>query len=201
MLTCFLTGGIATGKSLAGRHFREGRDDVAFFDCDACVHDLLADREMARRVAWEFGDQVLAGDGKVDRPALREAVFGNDEARRRLEGLLHPEVRRECLAAKAAAAQNPAIRVFLAEVPVLYESGFDVERDCEIVVAVSPEVQRQRMIERRGLAPEMVERILTAQWPILEKVRRAHIVIWNGGSLECLKRQAHCLRRRLKMPL
>jgi dephospho-CoA kinase len=195
MITACLTGGIATGKSLFVSLFSEANPLVEVFDCDAVVHQLFAEPRWAAAVAAAFDSSVLAADGTVDRSRLRPRVFGDDAARRRLEGLLHPEVRRRCQVAQGAAAAVGRVRLFLIEVPLLYESGFDVDRDYEIVLAASPSTQRARLQAHRGLDGRVVQQILAAQWPILEKVRRAHLVVWNEGSIPCLKRQVSCLKR------
>lgn len=195
MLTVCLTGGIATGKSLFVREFADGDPGVTVFDCDAAVHHLLADPHWSAQLAADFGTGILNDQGGVDRARLRPIVFSDEAARKRLEGRLHPEVRRRCTTAKEAAAASKSVKIFLIEVPLLYESGFDVARDYEIVLAASPTTQRDRLRRHRGLDDEVVARILAAQWPILEKVRRAHLVVWNEGSIPCLKRQVSCLKR------
>jgi dephospho-CoA kinase len=200
MKVACLTGGIATGKSEFVRLFIDNQCDVAVFDCDAAVHDLLTGPQIIGRVAGVFGKGILDLKGAIDRKVLREIVFSDPAARLRLESILHPEVRRECLAARDRAALTRGVSLFLAEVPLLYESEFDVARDYEIVVAASPERQRARLCQQRGLGHEIAERMLAAQWPIFQKVQRAGIVIWNGGSFSCLKRQAQYLRKRLGLP-
>jgi len=195
MLTVCLTGGIATGKSLFVREFAEGDPGVSVFDCDAAVHQLLADPIWAGQLAADFGTGILNDQGGVDRARLRPIVFENESSRKRVEGLLHPEVRRRCSAARSSAAASGSVKTFLIEVPLLYESGFDVAREYEIVLAASPTTQRDRLRRHRGLDDAVVARILAAQWPILEKVRRAHLVVWNEGSIPCLKRQVSCLKR------
>jgi len=200
MKVACLTGGIATGKSEFIRFFVEGRHDVIVFDCDAAVHRLLASFPIMNTVVDVFGGPVLDEKGAIDRKVLREIVFSDPAARLQLERILHPEVRRECLAACERAALTRGVRLFLAEVPLLYESEFDLARDYEIVVAASPERQRARLWSQRSAGHEIAQKILAAQWPILDKVQRAGIVIWNGGSFACLKRQAHYLRKRLALP-
>lgn len=175
--------------------------DTVCFDCDAAVHGIMMEPEWVQRLAAAFGEEVVTPEGGIDRRQLRERVFADKSQRERLEKLLHPEVRSRCERAQEAAAAQAGCRLFVAEVPLLYESEFDVPRDYEIVVATSPATQRARLRALRGLDDEMSERILAAQWPIMDKVRCAHLVIWNEGSIPCLKRQVLCLRRRLGLPL
>jgi len=195
MITACLTGGIATGKTLFRSEFTANDPGIEVFDCDAIVHQLLADPGWAASIAADFGPDVLNPEGGIDRARLRPIVFGDPAARHRLEARLHPEVRRQCAAAQATARAARTTKIFLIEVPLLYETGFDVARDYEIVLAASPATQRDRLRQSRGLDDSVVDRILAAQWPILEKVRRAHLVVWNEGSIPCLKRQASCLKR------
>ncbi len=191
-----LTGGVATGKSTVAA-FLNTFADTKGFDSDAAVHEIMAEPAWIERLAGVFGGDILDAAGGIDRPALREKVFADPARRAALESLLHPEVRRRGRVALEATRSGGTVRLFLAEVPLLYESGFDLPRDYEIVVATSPATQRARLRTNRGLDDEMAGRIMAAQWPIMEKVRRAHLVIWNEGSITCLKRQALCLRRRL----
>ena len=195
MIIACVTGGVATGKSSLMSLVLDGDPAVAAFDCDAAVHEIFADPEWAERVAEEFGRGVLNAAGGVDRVKLRPLVFGQPELRRRLEALIHPEVRHRCMVSVDTASRAGNVKMFFIEVPLLYESGFDVARDYEIVLAASPTTQRDRLRHQRGLDDVVVERILASQLPILEKVRRAHLVIWNEGSIPCLKRQALCLKR------
>jgi dephospho-CoA kinase len=195
MIIACVTGGVATGKSSLMSLLLDGDPSVAAFDCDAAVHKILAEPEWAERVAEDFGRGVLDAAGGVDRVKLRPLVFGQPDCRRRLEALIHPEVRHRCRVSVDTASLEGKVKMFFIEVPLLYESGFDVARDYEIVLAASPTTQRDRLRHQRGLDDVVAERILASQLPILEKVRRAHLVIWNEGSIPCLKRQALCLKR------
>ena len=187
MLSLALTGGIATGKSTFARHFRELAPQTRFFDCDACVHELLATPEVVAEVAQALGD-VCAADGTLDRAKMRVLVFENTERRRALEGILHPRVRAQCAAAQEQAGAEGA-EFFLADVPLLYESGWPLPRDLEIVVACTATEQRARLMARSGLAADAAERIIAAQLPLEEKMRRADVVMWNGGAPDSLRRQ------------
>ena len=187
-LTLALTGGIATGKSSFGSLLREALPDLAYFDCDACVHELLTRPEVTRRIIASLGVDLAGSEGQLDKSRLRERVFHDQDSRRTLEGILHPLVREECQLAQQQAANAPGNRFFLMDVPLLYESAFPVPRDLEIVVACGPAAQRERLLARNRFTPELADRIIHTQLPLTDKMARAGSVVWNGGSLSALRR-------------
>lgn len=191
MFTICLTGGIATGKSTFAKLFRAlaPTPETIFFDCDAFVHVLLTNPDVIATVTASLGQDLTSADGTLDRGRLRELVFGQPERRLILEGILHPLVREACLASQQQARSGGMAAFFLADVPLLYESGFPLPRDLDVVVACDPATQRSRLMARNRLNPELAERILTAQLPIAEKMDRADTVLWNGGPPEALRRQ------------
>jgi dephospho-CoA kinase len=181
-----LTGGIATGKSTVARILQD-QAGIPCFDADACVHDLLAaDVDIMVAVRREFA----LPDAPIDRRALGQIVFHDPEARRRLERILHPAVRKKWQA--MATESREADSDFLADIPLLFETGANNEFDTTIVVAASLATQRQRLAERR-IVPEMIDRMLATQWPIGQKVAVADHVVWNDGSLAELERQCELL--------
>ena len=181
-----LTGGIATGKSTVSRILRD-RTGILVFDADACVHDLLAaDADIIATVRREF----TLPDVTIDRRALGRIVFRDAEGRRRLEAILHPAVREKWQA--MAAECRAGNRDFLADIPLLFETGANTVFDTIVVVAASPAIQRQRLVGR-GVEPEIIEGMLASQWPIGQKVSAADHVIWNDGSLAELERQCELL--------
>lgn len=190
MLLVGLTGGIATGKSTTLALLREVLGErLVSFDCDACVGRLLKDREVLAELAATLGSWVLTAGGDLDRSELRERTFRDVGTRRILEGVLHPLVRKECLAGIERAKHLQTARVFLADVPLLYEGGFDFGQDQVWVVACSPATQVERLRARSGFAPELIARILSSQWPIERKLARADRVLWNEGPSSCLRAQ------------
>lgn len=191
MTSLALTGGIATGKSTFAQHFLSFAPRTVFFDCDASVRELQTQPEVIAEITAALGE-VQAADGSLDRTKLRALVFENEARRRVLEGILHPRVRAACAAAQQRAAAENA-DYFLADVPLLYESGFPMPRDLEVVVACTATAQRARLMGRSRINGDMAARIISAQWPLAEKIRRAGVVIWNGGMPEALRRQTACL--------
>ena len=185
-----LTGGIAAGKSTV-RETLASRHGVEAFDADAFVHRLLeSDSSVAAKVDQEFGSRCLGDDGRPDRKALRELVFHDVDARRKLEGILHPLVRAEWLAQREQCLAKGAH--FLADIPLLYETHSDGFFDRVVVVACSPSVQMIRL-EARGLSAETAHAMLASQLPMRQKVEEAAFVIWNDGSMESLRRQTQFL--------
>ena len=186
-----ITGGIATGKSSFIRALL--RDlPAALFDADRCVHDLLAsDTVLIGKLRAEFGPAIFDPDGSLNRPALREIVFEDDRARRQLEALIHPAVRSRW-AAQAEAARRDASWMFV-DIPLLYETGAESEFDRVIVVACQGSTQRRRMLEERGLASALIERMIAAQIDLAAKTARADHVVWNDSTFAALDEQARLL--------
>jgi transcription termination factor Rho len=196
-----LTGGIASGKSTVGRFLREWLPSVEIFDCDAAVRRLLGtDSEVAAAILEIFGSGAVNGRGQVDRKFLRERVFRDETARSRLESILHPRVRQECLDSREMAAKRGA-ELFVADVPLLFEKGFDFGQTQVLVVATSRSTQIQRLRMRNGFDDPMIESILAAQLPVQEKMSRADIVFWNEGPPRILKSQIRRFAQAFHMTL
>ena len=196
MLIWVVTGGIATGKST----FCQLVDQWAgaeIFDCDACVHDLLTTAEVTAIISASFpGEHLLAENGELDRERLRDLVFSDQAKRKILEGILHPRVRERFKETRERVSSDGKTKLLLADIPLFYETQFNIDHSLEIVVATSPAVQKQRLMERSGLPEDLADRIISAQLPILAKVAMADCVIWNDGSLSSLEDQVTTLRAR-----
>jgi dephospho-CoA kinase len=162
------------------------------FDADACVHELLAsDAEVITAVRQAF---LLPTASPLDRTTLRQIVFTAPEERRRLEQIVHPVVHSRWQQLRSACATDG--RNFLADIPLLFETGAEAAFDATILVAASPETQRRRLADR-GLPPGLIEGMLASQWTIGQKVPLADHVIWNDGSLAELEQQSSLLLAQL----
>ena len=189
MLTLALTGGIASGKSSAVQLFQELVPDIVVFDCDASVKTLLEMPEIISKLTESFGSGIVDSEtGKMIREKLRLEVFGNAEKRKLLESILHPIVREECLALKEISAKQ-GVRCFLADVPLLFENGFDFGYDQAITIATTRATQVARLKARNGWNDELIDSVLAAQLPVDEKISRADIVFWNDGQPDTLRAQ------------
>jgi dephospho-CoA kinase len=188
-VTIAVTGPFASGKSTFVRLLGElGAETVS---ADEIVHDLLADdRTTISRVVERFGDDVR-GEWGVNRRTLGRKVFGDPEALRDLEDILHPLVRRETQRRIAVSEAG----LFVAEVPLLFEGGSGADYDYTVAVVV-PEERRRAWAAERGVDEAALMAIETRQLPQEEKARRADIVVQNDGDVDKLRKQAEELEAR-----
>ncbi len=179
MVILGLTGSIGMGKSTVAGMLRH--HGVPVHDSDAMVHRLLGPGGQAVAAVEAAFPGVLRDDGAIDRPALGGQVFGNVEALRRLEKILHPlvgEEKRRFLRRSAARR----IPVVAADVPLLFETGGDRNCDASIVVSAPDFIQAQRVTQRPGMTPEKLADIRARQMPDAEKRRRADFILHTGQS-------------------
>ncbi|MEX1117068.1 MAG: transcription termination factor Rho, partial [Akkermansiaceae bacterium] len=162
---------------------------VVIFDCDLAVHGLLeSDRGVAAAVGEVFGAWALDSDGRPNREYLRRHVFSDDAARRRLESILHPRVLQECLDSRQQADTRGA-ELFVADVPLFFETGLDFGQSQVLVVASTRSTQVQRLKARSGFDDDLIESIIASQLPVQEKISRADVVFWNDGPAAVLRSQ------------
>ncbi len=181
-----LSGGIAVGKTTAVEVFRREKN-VVIFDADECVRELYEDTQFQNTLR-EF-DPSICLEGVIQRNYLRERVFADSYYKVELEAIIHPLVRKECLALLAASRQNSLASLFIADVPLLFENGFDFGQQANLVVATTRETQRQRLVNRNKFNEAIVTAILEAQLPIAQKIERGDVVFWNEGNRRVLERQ------------
>ena len=178
-----ITGGIGSGKSTALAYLREL--GAAVISSDDVVHELLHDPDIVAAIAAHFGEAVIV-DGAVNRPALAGIVFHERAELDWLEGLLHPHVRRrfaEWAAAQERARPRPAMIV--AEVPLLFETGWAEDFDHTMLVTAPVDVRRRRLSAK--LTDSEFARRLEQQMPEEEKIARADFVCHNTGSRRRLR--------------
>lgn len=187
-----LTGGIGCGKSKAADMF--AALGAAVVDTDAISHELTGPAGAAMAsVEQAFGRDYVRADGSLDRARMRGLVFSDPQARRRLEGLLHPAIREVSRGRLGAATAPYAIIV----VPLLLETGAYLDLlDRVLVVDCTEEQQVTRTIARSALAADEVQRIMQAQLPRAERLRRADDVLRNDGDIESLRLQVAALHER-----
>jgi dephospho-CoA kinase len=189
-----LTGGIATGKSHVRARFENL--GVPTIDSDVLAREALAPGSSGlAAVVGRFGPNTVNADGSLDRDRLAKIVFADREARKDLEAIVHPYVQRrtdEWFAGLEASRYRYAI----ADIPLLFEVGRDKDFDEIIVVACTPEKQRQRLLER-GMTETEARQRLSAQLPLDDKIARADHVIRTDGSYDETERQVQELHTHL----
>ncbi len=181
-----LTGGIGSGKSAVASVFQELGAVVV--DADAISRAAAASNGAAiPEIATEFGPEFIGQDGALNRQKMREVAFKDFAAKKKLEGILHPLVRREMLTqAKLAASRGALCVVF--DIPLLVESGtWRNALNSVLVVDCTVETQILRVKARSGLAHETIQSIISAQASRSERLHAADMVLFNDGcSLEQL---------------
>jgi dephospho-CoA kinase len=178
-----LTGGIGSGKSAVAARLAEL--GAVIIDSDRLAREVVAPGTAGfHEVVAEFGPEVVAADGSLDRPALGRMVFGDDERRRRLEGIIHPRVRTR-VAEMAAAAPEGAVVVN--DVPLLVETGLADTYEAVIVVFASEAIRVERLVRARGMSEEEAKARIAAQASDEQRHAVADFEIVNEGTLEELR--------------
>jgi dephospho-CoA kinase len=191
MLRVGLTGGIGSGKSEVSR--RLAALGAVVVDADRAARAVVEPGTPGlNRIVAAFGPGVLREDGALDRSKVGEIVFGDDEARGRLNAIVHPLVHEWMRASEEAAVRAVGDDVVVVhDVPLLAEGG---ERrsagfDLVIVVDAAPEVQVERLAQTRGMTPGQARARMAAQASREQRLAIADIVIDNSGTLADLDRR------------
>ena len=170
-MTIAVTGPLACGKSTFVRILGELGAEIV--SADALVHDLLLnDEKTIRRITGRFGEGVRGESGGVDRRVLAGVVFGDAEALKDLEDILHPLVREETDRRISASGAE----VFVAEIPLLFEGERSGRFDLTVAVT-APEERRKTWAAERGMGEKQRRAIEARQLPLEEKARRADVVV------------------------
>jgi dephospho-CoA kinase len=185
-----LTGGIGSGKSTVAR-LLEKRGAVVF-DADLLAREAVAPGTPGHAAVIErFGADVLAPGGELDREALASIVFADPSARRDLEQIVHPEVRR--LFAEGSEAYRDTDRVVVFSAPLLVESGMHTAFEILVVVSATVATQIERLMRQRGMSETSIRARIDAQAPFEDKAAVADFIVDNEGTLDELESQVERL--------
>ena len=189
MLRVGLTGGIGSGKSEVSR--RLAAHGAVIIDADVAARRVVDPGTPGlAQIAEAFGPGVLRPDGALDRERLGAIVFADPAQLARLNAITHPLIVQWMQAAEhaaAEAAEGDLIVVY--DVALIAESGRWADYDLIIVVDVPPEVQIDRLVGQRGMAPDQARARLAAQASREQRLALADLIIDNSGSLEDLDRR------------
>ncbi len=188
-----ITGGISTGKTTFTDCLRAAVP-AKFFDADQAARDLV-DRDPAIKdlLRGDFGAEIYSAAGELNRARLRAIVFDDKEKKLALERILHPRVRQQW--AEQAAKSRKSGELFLADIPLLYETGGETLCDRVVVVACSTRTQLERLTARTRLDATLARQMIETQMPLIEKIRRADHLVWNNDGRFSLEAQAAILAR------
>ncbi len=188
-----ITGGISTGKSTFCQRLRD-LVGAKLFDADQAARQLVnEDAEVRTLLRREFGPAIFSASGDLNRAALRAIVFADKGKKRALEQILHPRIRRQW--ATEAEQSRQSGEIFLADIPLLYETKGETLCDRVVVVACSQRIQLQRLTARTGLSPSDALAMISSQMPLPQKISRADHLVWNNGLLSNLEAQAAIFAR------
>jgi dephospho-CoA kinase len=172
-----ITGGVATGKSTVAAALHQTLSahlTVEWFNADFEARRLTdSDLHVQEVIRSVFGAQLFDSEGRLRRERLRELIFRDPSARKTLESILHPRIRAAWLERRHTST------LLLAEIPLLFETKAEEHLDLVVVTACSRSAQINRLVEVRRLAPDLAERMIMAQMPLEEKIKRGDRLVWT----------------------
>lgn len=184
-----LTGGIGAGKSAVSR--RLAAHGAIVIDADLLAREVVEPgTDGLAEVVATFGTGVLTPDGRLDRPALGRLVFEDQDARRRLESIIHPRVRARTAEIISA---SPVDAVIVNDIPLLVESGLAAGFEYVIVVEAPERTRIARLMSDRGMSEGEARSRIAAQATDDERRAAADVVIPNDGTLEELNARIDAL--------
>lgn len=182
-----LTGSIASGKSTVSAMLKEKGYPIV--DADKIARFVVEPGSaVMQKIQATFGDAVFLKDGTLNREALGQRIFGHEKNRERLNAIMHPAIRAEMLRQKEMHLANGA-EIVIMDIPLLFESKLQSFVEKILVVTVTPENQKNRLMKRNDLTEEEAMRRIQSQLPLAVKEAGADAVIDNNGSIEETKKQ------------
>ena len=197
MLKVGLTGGIASGKSLVARVFKDLGAHI--IDADRIVHDLLeSDQQVSKEILDFFGKDIMREDKSIDRRKLGDIIFNDPEKRAWLNSCLHPKVFAICNSQVRLLCNRQPDCIVVLDAALLIETGYHHRMDRVIVVYAELEQQVERLIARDKFTRGQALARISSQMPLSEKRGQADFIIDNSGSRESTEKQAHDIFEKLK---
>lgn len=188
-----ITGGIASGKTVVSDYLK--RLGYPVVDADVLAREIMAPGSaVLAQIAEVFGQEMIAGDGSLDRAALGRRIFADAKAREDLDAITHPAIK--ALAEVRFAAYDDAPVVFFV-VPLLYESGMDALCDRVWLVHADDSVRRDRLMARDSIDEAYATQKIASQMSEAERLARGPEVIFNDGDVGHLEAQVKELVKKL----
>ncbi|WP_426004592.1 dephospho-CoA kinase [Bacillus sp. DWP3-1] len=182
-----LTGGIASGKSTVSQMIKE--QGIRVVDADVIAKEAVSKGTPAlHHIVQTFGEGVLLPNGELNRQQLGAIIFSDEEKRKQLNAIVHPEVRKEMLRQRDQGINSQETFVVL-DIPLLFESQLESLVDRIIVVYTTPELQLSRLMKRNDLSEEEALNRIHSQQSLEEKCKKADRVIENTQDLAFIRKQ------------
>jgi dephospho-CoA kinase len=176
-----LTGGIASGKSTVANMFRE--KNIPIVDADVVAREVVEiGTDTYEKLVKEFGDEILNDDKTLNRPKLGSIIFQDEEKREKLNGIIHPSIRAS-MKEKTKQYLEEGHEVVVMDIPLLFESKLTYLVDKTLLVFVNEKTQLERLMQRNDLSQKEAADRIHSQMPLKDKVKLAHAVVDNNGSL------------------
>ena len=186
-----LTGSIASGKSTVSKMLK--RKGFPIVDADEIARLVVEPGSpVLQEICHAFGQGILREDGSLNREKLGERIFGNVEERQKLNGIIHPAIRLEMLRQKEKWISTGSNTVIM-DIPLLFESKLQSFVDKIIVVSVTPEIQKERLIARNVLSEEEADVRIKSQLSMEEKELGADAVLYNNKTVEHTEGQLNAI--------
>ncbi len=186
-----LTGGIGSGKTAAAEKFAQ--HGIVVIDTDAIARGLTATNGAAMpAIKKQFGDKFITSDGALNRDLMRQTVFSDAAAKKKLEAILHPMIR----AVSIQGIHEAKSAYVILAVPLLFETGgYAGLINTTLVIDCDEAAQIRRTMSRSGMTQEQVQSVMAAQLPRAERLKHADHIIDNSGTLEELARRVDDLHK------
>ena len=179
-----ITGSLGTGKSTILKILQ----NLGFstFSCDEVVKNLYKDPDIQKKIIEIFGKEILSIDGrKLNKRKILEKILENNKLKEKLESLFHPLVKEKLL---EFIRERKEEKIIFAEVPLLFEVGWEDLFDEIWVITCSPLTQKERIL-KKGLEEKLGEKLLKLQLSLKEKEKKAHKIIFSEKSFEELEKE------------
>lgn len=192
-----LTGSIASGKSTVSAMLKEKGYPIV--DADEIARLVVEPgTPVIQKIGAVFGREVIQEDGSLHREKLGALIFGNEENRKKLNEIIHPAIRAEMLNQKETHLANGANTIIM-DIPLLFESKLQSFVENIIVVTVSPEIQKERLMKRNELTEQEATKRIESQLPLSIKEAGADAVIDNNGTVENTEQQLDVILKRWRI--
>ena len=193
-----ITGGVATGKTTVARILSSllGAETI---DADEIVHELLIPGEKVwKKVVQYFGEDILEPNSHVNRKKLGQYIFSDTSKRKKLESIIHPAVKK-IIKDKLKQLRKSNKKWIVMDIPLLFEAEMEHMIDKIIVVVRNENAQLETLQKEKSLSLREARERIESQLPLSEKVKRAHFVVDNNGTLQDTEKQVREIWARLKI--